>query len=290
MIVCVCVVVRVSEHLSVIFSASSERAPEREPHTHSTQARTYVGSTIPSPGGKSKVTSILLSSTNEFKRLLKAGAGNTAALEDILKCVRAQLKVPLIQGCLEYGYKTRELRSQASRMQFKRGSSGPSARASCRSCMRRMLWTLPSFVWRLISCPTTTRHNSQKSSLPLYSEFISNCTWLLIFESLCQDPSFANIKAVFSAANLNKMGLSCADIGAFVDKSASTSLTTLGTDFVQCADGTISNTDADTAKCSGTWLTLKPGVVSASSRSSVPALWAVPVVLSALSAVTALNL
>ena len=110
------------------------------------------------------------------------------------------------------------------------------------------------------------------------------------FESLCQDPSFANIKAVFSAANLNKMGLSCADIGAFVDKSASTSLTTLGTDFVQCADGTISNTDADTAKCSGTWLTLKPGVVSASSRSSVPALWAVPVVLSALSAVTALNL
>jgi hypothetical protein len=31
-------------------------------------------------------------------------------------------------------------------------------------------------------------------------------------------------------------------------------------------------------------------VVSASSRSSVPALWAVPVVLSALSAVTALNL
>ena len=103
---CVCVVVRVSEHLSVIFSASSERAPEGEPHTHSTQARTYVGSTIPSPGGKSKVTSILLSSTNEFKRLLKAGAGNTAALEDILKCVRAQLKVPLIQGCLEYGYKT----------------------------------------------------------------------------------------------------------------------------------------------------------------------------------------
>jgi hypothetical protein len=110
------------------------------------------------------------------------------------------------------------------------------------------------------------------------------------FESLCQDPSFANIKAVFSAANLNKMGLSCADIGAFVDKSASTSLTTLGADFVQCADGTISNTDADTAKCSGTWLTLKSGVVSASSRSSVPALWAMSVVLSALSALTALNL
>jgi hypothetical protein len=63
-------------------------------------------STIPSPGGKSKVTSIVLSATNEFKRLLKAGAGNTAALEDILKCVRAQLKVPLIQACLEYGYKT----------------------------------------------------------------------------------------------------------------------------------------------------------------------------------------
>ncbi len=87
------------------------------------------------------------------------------------------------------------------------------------------------------------------------------------------------------------MGLSCADIGAFVDKSAtSTSLTTPGSDFVQCTDGTISNTDADTGKCTGTWLTLKAGVSSASSRSGVPALWTVSVVLSAMSALTALNL
>jgi hypothetical protein len=85
--------------------AASER--QRGSRTHTARRRELtLASTIPSPGGKSKVTSILLSSTNEFKRLLKAGAGNTAALEDILKCVRAQLKVPLIQGCLEYGYKT----------------------------------------------------------------------------------------------------------------------------------------------------------------------------------------
>merc|ERR1712205_185473 len=56
-------------------------------------------------GGKSKVNEILIKATQEVKRLMRAN-GNSAALDKLMKCVRAQLKVPLIQGCIQYGYKT----------------------------------------------------------------------------------------------------------------------------------------------------------------------------------------
>lgn len=53
-------------------------------------------------GGKSKVNEILIKATQEVKRLMRAN-GNSAALDKLMKCVRAQLKVPLIQGCIQYG-------------------------------------------------------------------------------------------------------------------------------------------------------------------------------------------
>ena len=47
----------------------------------------------------------MLAATKDFHELLES-KGNEAKLTNILKCVRAQLKVPLIQGCIQYGYKT----------------------------------------------------------------------------------------------------------------------------------------------------------------------------------------
>jgi len=57
-----------------------------------------------SNGGVSKVNDILLRATIEISRLMNS-ASNTAAMRNIMKCVRAQLKVPLIQGCVMYGRK-----------------------------------------------------------------------------------------------------------------------------------------------------------------------------------------
>lgn len=54
-------------------------------------------------GGKSKVNDILIKATYEIKRLFGMTGDQTAAIDNVMKCVRAQLKVPLIQGCIEYG-------------------------------------------------------------------------------------------------------------------------------------------------------------------------------------------
>lgn len=47
-------------------------------------------------GGTSKVNDILLKATMEISKLMR-GAGNNDKIKNIMKCVRAQLKVPLIQ-------------------------------------------------------------------------------------------------------------------------------------------------------------------------------------------------
>ena len=39
-------------------------------------------------------------------RDLTLAAGNLEKLQDAAKCIRAQIKVPVIQGCLQYAYKT----------------------------------------------------------------------------------------------------------------------------------------------------------------------------------------
>jgi len=69
---------------------------------------------------------------------------------------------------------------------------------------------------------------------------------------------WTTIKSVFSATNLNKMGVKCADVGGFVNQDAAkTSATTLRTDFEVCTDDPAVpvNADADTAQCTGEWTT-----------------------------------
>jgi hypothetical protein len=76
----------------------------------------------------------------------------------------------------------------------------------------------------------------------------------VIYEQ-AKTPSWDDLKAVFSNTNLNKMGVKCSDVGGFVDQDAGkTSATTRGSDFPVCQDGTISNPDADSGECSGSWM------------------------------------
>jgi len=55
--------------------------------------------------GVSSVHAILLAGTKEIKSLMRA-AGNDLKINNIIKCTRAQIKVPIIQDCIEYAYKT----------------------------------------------------------------------------------------------------------------------------------------------------------------------------------------
>ena len=88
---------------------------------------------------------------------------------------------------------------------------------------------------------------------------------LPVIKEAGQVPSWDALKAVFSNTNLNKMGLKCSDVGGFVDQDAGkTSATTRGSDFPVCQDGTISNPDADSGECSGSW-TETPAAAGAGS-------------------------
>jgi len=63
-----------------------------------------TGTAVIGNGGVSKVNDILLKATVEISRLMST-QGNAPAMNNIMKCVRAQLKIPLIQGCVMYGTK-----------------------------------------------------------------------------------------------------------------------------------------------------------------------------------------
>jgi len=175
-------------------------------------------------GGVSEVNKILLASTKEFHELLES-KGNEAKLSNILKCVRAQLKVPLIQGCIQYAYKTDKNTAYP-------GDDTSAAR-------KGELWAFCSGVLPFlheVNPSAAEKLRAQADIMPLDNI----------------NPDFEAIKDVFSADNLNKMGVSCADVGGFVDKSEKkTSLTTKGIDFQQCTDTSAgpNNANADSDMC-----------------------------------------
>ena len=176
------------------------------------------------------------------------------ALENILKCVRAQLKVPLIQGCIQYAYKTDTT------------TVYPGEQTAAR---KGELWAFCSGVLPFlheVNAADAAKLRAETDILPIDDKI----------------PSFANIKAVFSAGNLNKMGIKCADVGAFTD--GVDTATTLGSDFPLCTDGTVSNANADSAQCTGSWLSL-PRISAASANGSAHTLYALSVLMSVTLAV-----
>lgn len=185
-------------------------------------------------GGKSKVNDILIKATYEIKRLFSLAEDSTAEIDNVMKCVRAQLKVPLIQGCIQYGYKT------DTSTNFDDGSATDGYHSE--KARKGEIWSFCA------------------GALPFLHEADAPSA-VTLFEQVKVDglsarmPAWTTVKSVFTAANLNKMGVKCADVGGFVDKSADkTSATTLGSDFPQCTDGTLSSAHADSGQCAGDWM------------------------------------
>ena len=185
----------------------------------------------PGPFPKSMVNQKLLKASQKLQLLFTnsyACSSNDDKIDGIVKCMRGLLIVPLIQGCIQYGYKTDT------------STAYPGQNSAAR---KGELYSFCQGVLPFLHAANPAAAATLKAEIDIVGNDAKN-------------PSFATIKGVFTAANLNKMGVSCKDIGAFVDKSADkTSATTLGSDFTMCTDGTISNADADTSKCDAKFAT-----------------------------------
>jgi hypothetical protein len=187
-------------------------------------------------GGTSQVNDILLKATNEIKRLMNSD-NQAPAMENVMKCVRAQLKVPLIQACIQYGYKTDPSTNYEAGNSFTTSSGYNSEFAR-----KGELWSFCSGVLPFLHAVDPT------AAAKLLTEVN-----VMTFDG--RTPSWTNIKSVFQAEHLNKMGVKCTDVGGFVDKNAQkTSATTVGADFPVCRDGSLSSPDADSGQCTGAWM------------------------------------
>ena len=183
----------------------------------------------PGSCAKSMVNHKLLKASQELQTLFATQSpANDAKIDTTVTCMRGLLIVPLIQGCIQYGYKTDT------------STAYPGQNSAAR---KGELYSFCQGVLPFLHAANPAAAATLKAEIDIVGNDAKN-------------PSFATIKGVFTAANLNKMGVSCKDIGAFVDKSADkTSATTLGSDFTMCTDGTISNADADTSKCDAKFAT-----------------------------------
>jgi len=168
------------------------------------------------------VNDMLMKATVEMNALIADPSvrANDVKLDKMLKCIRGQLKVALIQGCIQYAYKTDTTTAYP-------GTNTAKAKGE--------LWAFCSGVLPFLHEANTTDAATLKAA-----------TDIAIIKDA--NPSFATIIAVFTKANFNKMGVLCTDIGGFV-ASGETGKTVTANDFLMCTDGTISNTDADTSQC-----------------------------------------
>lgn len=209
-------------------------------------------------GGTSKVNDILLKATNEIKRLMTLD-NQAPAMENVLKCVRAQLKVPLVQACIMYGYKTDPSTNYEAGNSFTTSSGYNSE------------WARKGELWAFCSGVLPFLHAVDP---PAATKLLTEVN-VMTFDG--RTPSWTNIKSVFQAEHLNKMGIKCADVGGFVDKNAQkSSATTVGADFPTCRDGALSNQDADSGQCSGDWMNVQAASTSGLSADAVVAAGGVP--------------
>ena len=132
--------------------------------------------------GRSRVTLELLYQLTAMQRYLQT-EGNLDVLESIAKCVRAQFKVPLIQGCLSYAHAS---------------SSEALVDAEDLAKMKAEAWAY--CVPILPSLNEADPANARKVQATV---------------SISSDarPDWEVMKTAFSTLNLNKMGIMCEDIG-----------------------------------------------------------------------------
>jgi len=188
---------------------------------------------------KSAVNCILLQATKQGAELLKK-PGNTDKLADITKCMRAQLKVPIIQGCLRYGYRTACGEGYSGQFdggcdKFGNGTAIPGRTGTNSYPDTKKKAELAAFC---SGAAAFVNEISPEDAEKLRKEYTMDTDTKI--------PSWQIIKSVFSQKNLNKMGIKCADVGKLQDggypNAAMPSCTDEPADFT--------NVNADSNKCS----------------------------------------
>jgi len=210
---------------------------EKRSSSFGTDTKTIKG------GAKSAVTDILLRATIQGRDLLQGtpAGDNTAKLNDIVKCMRAQIKVPLIQGCLLYAHKT-DITSK-----YNNGKTpAPDPLKTLSAKAKAEMWAFCSGVVPFLHaangtvCPTcAAKAAAIKAEASLHTTPAS-------------EVSQANVINALDATALNAMGVKCADVGKMADAT--------GWLVAGCTDGTVADQSAmclaqatkcaDSAKCS----------------------------------------
>eukprot|EP00287_Rhodomonas_sp_CCMP768_P003971 CAMPEP_0196722832 /NCGR_PEP_ID=MMETSP1091-20130531/5055_1 /TAXON_ID=302021 /ORGANISM="Rhodomonas sp., Strain CCMP768" /LENGTH=445 /DNA_ID=CAMNT_0042064611 /DNA_START=24 /DNA_END=1361 /DNA_ORIENTATION=+ len=160
---------------------------------------------VVSNGGKSYVNWELMFQAHAAQRLLQK-AGNEEELADVFKCIRAMMKVPLIQGCIRYAYVTTTKEGTDEFAKYK------------------------GEMWAFCS-----------AALPFLHEADADAAATVRAEtevSNTASPDFDKIKEAFNGETVNKMGLRCSDIGHLNKKDYKDA------DHKECNDVDLSNENA----------------------------------------------
>lgn len=177
--------------------------------------------------GRSRVTMELLYQFNAMQRYLQT-PGNDEAIASIAKCVRAQWKVPLIQGCLYYAH----------------------ASSSEKITDSEYLAKIKAEAWAYCVPILPSLNEADAASAQLVRDAVSI--------SSDKRPDWEVVIKAFSTQNLNKMGVMCEDIGYLgsngfnAAKYADSSPWTVAYDRTDCKDDNAlirANAFADSTKC-----------------------------------------
>lgn len=196
-------------------------------------------------GGRSKVNAELLYQFTAMQRYLQT-AGNGEVLADIAKCIRAQFKVPLVQGCLSYAH-------QASAELMTDSENIPKIKAE---------------AWAFCSAILPSLHEVDAASAEAVKKTVTINT--------DARPDWKIVKKAFSAENINKMGIKCEDIGllgsaGYNFDAYATSPPYEKSELKTCSDDKVlisGNAYADSSKCATLKMPrCKNGIVCSSSSS-----------------------
>lgn len=169
------------------------------------------GTTVGEAAQRSSVNTRLLAAMTAGQGLVGA-AGNDAALLDSVKCIRGLMAVPAIQGCLRYAYRVSVPTISPDAELAKEAAE---AWAFCAAA-------LPGLAGVDAAAAVAVQGET-------YLAGTKRVAWPVVREA-------------FGAANLNALGLSCADVGA------------LNTEFPEaahpiCEDGEVANMEQGTSFC-----------------------------------------
>jgi len=138
-------------------------------------------------GGTSRVNLELLYQFTAMQRLLRT-AGNEAQVEQSLKCIRAQFKIPVIQACLLYSHK----------------ASSPDLTDD------DSLAKIKAEAWAFCSQALPLLHEVDPASAAAVKKTV-------MLDASDARPDWAIVRDAFSGENVNGMGLKCSDVGALDD-------------------------------------------------------------------------